>query len=159
MSKIKGQRYDFKQGVVDAQKRRPNLAQAMHGESVEWRERLWASILAYTADGEDEIFSPILRNVVVPEMQRAAKRGDHAAFQRLASCVEMNSQLRAGAKAGWADPLAAKMVNWAGGAHFGEFNVEQFIRETGSNEDPKTIRARVRAFGFKAARRGAPRKK
>lgn len=112
-------------------------------------------------------------NEAVREMCSAAYAGNFRAFRALADCVKFIGQN--GLAKQWADPLAKQIDDYVfqrwiasgGGSKpicemheymrkVGRFNVDEFIRTTGSDNDRETIAKRVRALGY-ALNRGRPK--
>ncbi len=158
----------------DLKARRAEIRRMMLGKRSECREMVWALVLEFYGMAEDaqEYEKQLVASKTKPdaakdaetkaitdrailgvlaEMSAAAERHDEMAFVRLAECIAARKK----AAGGFADPLSSAIVNFAGGAHGGVFNIEQFSK--GRDEDRKTITARVRALGFRY-QVGRPRK-
>jgi hypothetical protein len=150
MPKKKGQQWDFKAGATTP---RAALRRAIYGDC-DCREMFWAIILSLNEADLTPLFVKAAKTVG-EEMRIAARAGDTAAFERLARCVAFLSNDPSARK--WADPLAAQIISFAGGALGSVFNIELFMRKTGCTADRETIRKRVRALGYRY-QQGRPKK-
>jgi len=105
------------------------------------------------------------REIAIGQLCTAAYNGNARAFRALADCVEFIK--KNGIEEKWSDPLAQQIHDyvfdrWVESlAKTGRtdpdsfmrendfFNIEQFIEDTGTEQDRATINKRVRALGYR----------
>lgn len=146
MPKRKGQALDFKISKTGTEA----LYRAIWGDRAGVREREWATVLAEFY--KDPEWKPGA-DAILELLARAAAAGDGETFRRLGRCVECRKSLGAA----WEDRLSLEIINWSGGWRPGTvFNVGEFMRQRSGREDDKTVRARVRALGYRL-RSGRPK--